>query len=100
MGLSDTIRRKLACDRRGCGTEIEWNPQPGPGEKLPTKLETVISVSHPLSGTTKVYCSPDCAIVGINEGEYLPSKIELASTDQARAAVKDAETVRKLQVVE
>lgn len=100
MPVTDLIKRTLTCDRPGCKTEIEWNPNPGPSDQLPKKLDDIVEVVHPKSGTRKVYCCAECTVVDVAAGGHLPPQISLANSEQAKAVVEDAKKARKLGVVQ
>lgn len=105
MGIAEKIERKLVCDREGCKTEIVWNPNPGPTEKLPTKLEDVTFVQHAATGYSRVYCSGDCAVLDIDEGKHKPPKpepepaVSLASELDVKAVARAEAATKKLRVV-
>lgn len=106
MGISEDvkIKRTIKCDNEAsCKTEIVYNPQPGPTEQLPTKLNDVVFIKHAMSGWETIYCTPECAIIALNDNKHLkpaaPS-VQLAGEAEANAVVRDAEATKKLRLVQ
>ena len=74
MGLTAKTENTFVCDREGCDTEIKYNPQPLPTEKLPEALVKVVSVTIAAIGHSTFYCDAECAILALREGTHLPKQ--------------------------
>lgn len=97
-GQPTEARSRLVCDRVGCDAQIEWNAMPNPGAKLPSALEHVVEVTHTQTQKKLLLCSAECAIVALNQGAHLPPKVQLATSEQGKEAVANAEKVREMKV--
>ena len=99
-GKTTLANSRLICDRTGCDVQIDWNAIPDAGAKLPEKLTHVVEVMHSQSQRKLLFCSAECAIMALDAGQHLPSKVSLVTTEQAKEAVGNAEKVREMRVMQ
>ena len=97
-GQTTEAHNTMKCDRPGCHAEIVWNAMPNASQTLPYNLDDIVEIASPKFQKKLVLCSAECAILALNSGLLLPTKVTIASSDEAKTAVDSASKARELKV--